>query len=123
MRTGVQPENQAGGIRGNETQPIKPDGHRVIESGSQQRSGKRNEDYTKKHEQIQPQQPAVHLFDEVQRVMMRDPVNADDDEAQYERSQRRNEWPQGTKRKRSPVRNTHVKNQQGDDDGKDAIAE
>src|SRR5215510_9916055 len=70
-------------------QPIEPDRQWVVESCSQQRSGKGNVHHTEKYEQIQPQQPAVNLFDKVQRVVMRDPVNADDDEAQYERSQRR----------------------------------
>src|SRR5262249_15843808 len=88
------------------------------ESCSQQRSGKGNEHHTEKYEQIQPQQPAVNLFDKVQRVVMRDPVNADDDEAQYERSQRRNKWTQGTESKSPPVRNMHVKNQQRDNDAK-----
>lgn len=55
--------------------------------------------------------------------MVRDPINADDDETQHKGSQRWHQRSKRLKRKRATVWHMNIKDQQRDDNCEDAVAE
>ena len=119
----VQPEEQSGCVGRYQCASVESYHEGVRESCAEQRSRERNEHNTQEQEQIEPEEISIYLPDEMQHVMVCNPVHTNNDETQHKCCNVGLQWAQIVKREIRHGWGMEVENQQCNDDGENAVAE
>ena len=80
---GIPPQQLKHQTRNYQRAPIDDDGYLLLWILSNERRGKGDKHNAQQQQQVEPEQDAIRAFDVVEGIVMSDPVDADDHEAQH----------------------------------------
>src|SRR5580704_17506981 len=118
----VEPHGEQYQRNGGEVRAINHDGELRDGSYAQQRCGERKERYQQQKQQIDPHELPVHTAQDVEHLMMRDPIHAHQREAEDVAVQLGQQGVEGLHQVVGARSQLNIERHQSDDDGEYAVA-